>query len=265
MLAGLAEAVGLREPDLHDIRTAVSEACNNVVQHAYPDAEGPLEVDVCVAENRLDVVVRDRGCGVRPVISSALDGRSGLGIPLIQALAERVQFSNAVGEGTEVKMTFATPGVREFGISHQNGPRPDATVAAEPASTVVITLMPALLARTILAHLLSALSARAHFTAERISDSRLLANALSGCAAASDGQDRVNVAIALMSRKLCLRLGPLRADRARELISHPAVVRVAPVLEPIPGARTAAHAKRSQILMLTLADGQWPAKRPSAS
>jgi anti-sigma regulatory factor (Ser/Thr protein kinase) len=260
MLAGLAEAVELNEPDLHDIRSAVSEACNNVVQHAYPEAEGPLEVDVSLAEARLDVIVRDRGCGVRPQIRSAPDSRFGLGIPLIQALAERVQFSGAIGEGTEVKMTFATAGVHELETSHQQGLRSYLTAATEPAGTVLITLMPALLARTILAHLLSALSARAHFSTERISDSRLLADALAGCAPAPDGQDRVNVAIALMPRKLSLRLGPLRADRARELISHPTLVRVAPVLEPIAGDRSAADSKRSQILTLTLAEPHWPAE-----
>jgi anti-sigma regulatory factor (Ser/Thr protein kinase) len=261
MLAGLAEAVELNERDLHDIRSAVSEACNNVVQHAYPEAEGPLEVDVSVGEARLDVVVRDRGCGVRPLISSARDSRFGLGIPLIQALAERVQFSGAMGEGTEVKMTFATAGVREFGISDQKGLRSHVTAATEQAGTVLITLTPALLARTILAHLLSALSARAHLPTERISDSRSLADALAGCAPAPDGQDRVNVAIALMPRKLSLRLGPLRADRARELISHPTLIRVAPVLESIAGDRRAADPKRPQILTLTLAEPHWPAER----
>jgi anti-sigma regulatory factor (Ser/Thr protein kinase) len=254
MLSGLAEAVELNEPDLHDIRAAVSEACNNVVQHAYPEGEGPLEVDVSLAENRLDVVVRDRGCGVRPLIRSALDGRFGLGIPLIQALAERVEFSGAIGEGTEVTMRFPTPGVRDLGTSHQNRLHSDITAAAEPASTVLITLMPAHLARTIVAHLLSAVSARAHFSADRISDSRSLADALAGGAPAPDGQDRVNLAIASMSRKLSLRLGPLRADRARELISHPALARVAPVVEPIAGDRSAADAKRWEILTLTLAE-----------
>jgi anti-sigma regulatory factor (Ser/Thr protein kinase) len=255
MLAGLAETVAVDEPHLHDIRTAVSEACNNVIQHAYPEADGPLEVDVSVAHERLDVVVRDRGDGIRPRISPAPDSRCGLGIPLIQALAERVQFNGAIGEGTEVEMTFATPGVREFGIPQPNRVHSDATAAAEPATTVLITLMPSLLARTVLAHLLGALSARANFSAERISESRVLAGALAGCAPAPDGQDRLNVAIDLMPRKLSLRLGPLRADHTGVLISHPTLVRFAPaVREPMAGDRSAADSKRLQILTLTLSE-----------
>jgi anti-sigma regulatory factor (Ser/Thr protein kinase) len=254
MLAGLAEAIRVDEPDLHDIRTAVSEACNNVVQHAYTAAQGPLEVDVSVADDRLDVVVRDRGSGVRPQISPAPDSPHGFGIPLIQALAERVQFNGAIGEGTEVEMTFATPGVREFGIPEESGVRSDVTAAAEPASTLLITLMPALLARTVLAHLLSALSARANFSSERISDSLILAGALASGAPAADGRDRLNVAIASMPHMLSLRLGPLRADQARKMINHPALVRVAPVLEPTGSDRTAPGSKRPQLLTLTLSE-----------
>jgi serine/threonine-protein kinase RsbW len=260
MLTGLAEAVELDEPDLHDISTAVSEACNNVVQHAYGEAEGPLQVDVSVAKDRLDVVVRDRGHCVRPLIGPALDDRSGRGIRIIQALAERVRFDGAIGEGTEVKMTFSTPGVREFGMAHQGGLRTDMSAAAEPVSAVLVTLMPALLARTVLVHLLDLLSARAHFCAERIADPRRLAGALAGCAPAPDGQDRLNAAIALMPRTLSLRLGPLRTDRAQELISDPALVRLAPVLQPVAGGRRAADSKRSQILALTLAETRWRAK-----
>jgi anti-sigma regulatory factor (Ser/Thr protein kinase) len=261
MLAGLGEAVELDEPNLYDISTAVSEACNNVVQHAYGEAEGPLQVDASVAENRLEVVVRDRGvAGVGPLISRALDDRPGLGIPLMRALAERVQFSGAMGHGTEVKMTFSTPGVRRFGMPRKDDVRSDVTAAAEPASTVLITLMPALLARTVLAHLLSALSARAQFSGERIVDSRTLAAALAGCTPAPDGRDRLNVAIALMPRQLSLRLGPMATHRARDLISHPPLVRLAPALEPVAGGRSAADSKRSQILTLTLAEPRSPGK-----
>ena len=46
MLTGVAETVDLDGSDLNDIRTAVTEACNNVVLHAYQGDEGPLEVEV---------------------------------------------------------------------------------------------------------------------------------------------------------------------------------------------------------------------------
>ena len=35
VLTGVAEALALEGSDLIDIHTAVTEACNNVIQHAY--------------------------------------------------------------------------------------------------------------------------------------------------------------------------------------------------------------------------------------
>jgi len=42
MLAGVAEAVGLDGNDLNDISTAATEACNNVVLHAYEGGKDRL-------------------------------------------------------------------------------------------------------------------------------------------------------------------------------------------------------------------------------
>ena len=35
-LAGLAERIGMDEPGIADLKTVVTEACMNVVVHAYP-------------------------------------------------------------------------------------------------------------------------------------------------------------------------------------------------------------------------------------
>src|SRR5438270_7840798 len=65
-LTGIADAMRLDDGLLSDIKTAVSEACNNVVLHAYDGREGPLEVYICPDEDELDVVVRDEGLGIQP-------------------------------------------------------------------------------------------------------------------------------------------------------------------------------------------------------
>ena len=44
VLAGVAELIGLDPELLDDLKTAVSEACNNVVMHAYEGETGPLTV-----------------------------------------------------------------------------------------------------------------------------------------------------------------------------------------------------------------------------
>src|ERR1035441_9776357 len=63
----LGEAFAVDEQILSNIRLAVTEACTNVVVHAYPDGdEGPLEVLATLQEEKLEVVVRDEGPGIGP-------------------------------------------------------------------------------------------------------------------------------------------------------------------------------------------------------
>jgi anti-sigma regulatory factor (Ser/Thr protein kinase) len=104
----LGETWGIHEQMLSDIRLAVTEACTNVVVHAYPDGEeGPLEVRAERADRELTVAVRDRGRGILPRHDSP---GLGLGLPLIASLAESVQLGHGGEEHTEVRMTFALDG-----------------------------------------------------------------------------------------------------------------------------------------------------------
>jgi serine/threonine-protein kinase RsbW len=104
-LGGLGEAFAVPEKKLSDVRLAVTEACSNVVVHAYPDGhEGPMEVAASMRDGRLTVLVRDWGRGIRPRPDSP---GLGLGLSLIAALAEQVQLGHNDEEHTEVRMTFA--------------------------------------------------------------------------------------------------------------------------------------------------------------
>lgn len=105
VLGGLGEAYDVPEEKLSDIRLAVTEACANVVVHAYPeDRAGQMEVIATMEEETLTVLVRDWGCGIRPRPDSP---GLGLGLSLIAALAESVQLGHGEEERTEVQMTFA--------------------------------------------------------------------------------------------------------------------------------------------------------------
>ena len=100
----LGEAFALDEEILSNIRLAVTEACTNVVVHAYPDEhEGLLEVAATLQADKLEVVVRDKGPGIGPRPGSP---GLGLGLPLIASLAESVQLGRDKDERTEVRMTF---------------------------------------------------------------------------------------------------------------------------------------------------------------
>ncbi len=100
----LGEAFALDQEILFNIRLAVTEACTNVVVHAYPDEhEGLLEVAATLQADKLEVVVRDEGPGIGPRPDSP---GLGLGLPLIASLTESVQLGRDEDERTEVRMTF---------------------------------------------------------------------------------------------------------------------------------------------------------------
>src|SRR5271166_4446215 len=92
VLGGVALSMGFDEGLIADAKTAVSEACSNVVLHAYHGERGPLEVTIGVHAAGLMVVVRDRGGGIQPRRVDDEQGVLGVGLSLIQALTDRVEF-----------------------------------------------------------------------------------------------------------------------------------------------------------------------------
>jgi anti-sigma regulatory factor (Ser/Thr protein kinase) len=101
---GLSDALDVPDEVLSDIKLAVTEACTNVVVHAYAGLEeGPLAVAATVQGDRLVVVVRDRGRGILPRPDSP---GLGLGLPLIATLAESLELGTDADQNTEVRMIF---------------------------------------------------------------------------------------------------------------------------------------------------------------
>ena len=101
---GFAEVLTVDEQTLADIKLAVTEACTNVVMHAYEaDAPGALEVEASFDDERLTVVIRDSGRGIVPRPDSP---GLGLGLPLIATLAESLELGTDETDNTEVRMTF---------------------------------------------------------------------------------------------------------------------------------------------------------------
>jgi anti-sigma regulatory factor (Ser/Thr protein kinase) len=105
-LAGVADALDFDASVLADMKMAVTEACTNVVVHAY-DEEGMLEVEMLAAEDGLTIVVRDHGTGIQPRPARSGAPALGLGLPLIAALSDAFELRGSTGVGTEVRMTFA--------------------------------------------------------------------------------------------------------------------------------------------------------------
>jgi serine/threonine-protein kinase RsbW len=218
MLSGVAQAISLDRGDLNDIRTAVTEACNNVVLHAYGDSEGLLDVEVCLDESAFTVTVRDHGGGISPRSEASSETSAGIGLHVIQTLAHEVEFKDTAGGGTEVQMSFLTPhvGVVETPPAHDRD-LPTLTLAGSP-STTLVSIAPIGLAETVLPRIVSALAARAHFSTDRISDAQLLADALVAHAPEAVSGDHLNIGLNIEPRDLELRIAPLETGRARGLL-----------------------------------------------
>ena len=109
---GLGDALDVDDQVLADVKLAVTEACTNVVVHAYPDGDGPMEIAADLLDGRLAVAVRDEGRGMLPRPDSP---GLGLGLPLIATLAETLELGRSSDNRTEVRMTFKIDMGGEFG------------------------------------------------------------------------------------------------------------------------------------------------------
>src|SRR5215469_14117230 len=141
MLGGVAELLSIDPELLDDLKTSVSEACNNVVLHAYGGEPGPMEVGLFVTDDRFSVRVSDEGVGM-PAPPPAGDVSQGIGLSVIRALTEDVQFSSAPGGGTEVRMDFS---VRRDGRKLFEAPptaSSDADMTRSEEGEVIVSLSP---------------------------------------------------------------------------------------------------------------------------
>jgi anti-sigma regulatory factor (Ser/Thr protein kinase) len=108
-LGALGETLDIDSETLSDVKLAITEACTNVVVHAYDgDGEGPMEVAASIQPGDvLTVVVRDNGRGIAPRADTP---GLGLGLPLIATLSESVELTRNPDDQTEVRMTFRLDG-----------------------------------------------------------------------------------------------------------------------------------------------------------
>ena len=104
-VAELAREVGASEEAVAAVKLAVSEACTNVVVHAYRGRPpGAIHLRAKVQGDELQVEVLDDGPGIVPRPDSP---GLGLGLALIATLADSVELEHPSGGApTTVRMTF---------------------------------------------------------------------------------------------------------------------------------------------------------------
>ncbi len=225
-LGGLAGSVGIHESLLADMKTAVSEACNNVVLHAYADERGPLEVYVCPDAHEIEVVVRDEGTGIQPREPEPEAAMQGVGLSLIQALTEKVEFGGGADQGTEVRMTFRSERPLDL-----NGEVAGAGAELDPPRGDIVVSASGQLVAPVLGSVIAVLAARAGFSVERLSEAQIVTDAIAAHAAEAFPGRHVHAAIDTADRRLDLRVGPLVDGGGDRLVASSAVGGLAPVLE----------------------------------
>jgi len=248
-LAGAIEVLGLAESRLLDINTAVSEACNNVVVHAYEGEHGPLEVFLCVQGSELEVVVRDDGVGIRPRAPEPGLEVQGLGLSLIQTLSDRVEFLGGVNQGTEVRMAFSLNGQSEAWLRDI----PDETKdVRRPPGELVIAVSAGPLAAPVLGRVIAMLAARADFSLEGISEAQLVTDSLAANVPRVIVGKNIQLGIDSPAEQLLVRVGPLEEGGSSRIMDASALGDLPPVLERLTKEHHVEGSPDGEILNLTL-------------
>lgn len=96
--------------ELGDIRTAVSEAVANCIEHAYPDKIGIITLRCRILNGKtLDIVVKDKGIGImEPNLGS-------MGFTMMKSLMTAFSVISEPGKGTTVHMRK-----RIYGADHNS-------------------------------------------------------------------------------------------------------------------------------------------------
>jgi serine/threonine-protein kinase RsbW len=105
-LSGLARLRPLEDETLADLKLALTEACSNSVRHAYPNADGPVEILFELHPDRLVIEVTDAGGGFDPTVARDADALSegGLGIAIIRAVADELEIgARPNGSGSRLR------------------------------------------------------------------------------------------------------------------------------------------------------------------
>jgi serine/threonine-protein kinase RsbW len=248
-VGGAIDVLELEESRLLDINAAVSEACNNVVIHAYDDREGPMRVQLQIEANQLEVIVSDDGVGIRPGPPDEELEIQGLGLSVIQTLTDRTEFFGGVSQGTEVRMAFALDTRPAAAVEDTAA---SGVEAGQPPGEFAIAVTAGSLAAPVLGRVIAMLAARAGFSLEGISEAQLVTDAVAARAPGVVVGDLIQLGIDRREGQLEVRVGPLRNRGATELVDSSALGDLPPLLERLTRRHRVESFEHGELLALTL-------------
>jgi serine/threonine-protein kinase RsbW len=245
-LAGLAEALDMDASVVADLKTVVTEACTNVVVHAYdPEVIGPMEVEAWPEEDCLLIAVRDYGHGIRPLADVEQQSLR-LGLPLIAALTYSFEVRGEVDRGTEVRMKIP---ITENGASAIG--RPPADLERLDETRIGIGVGEAL--APVLSRVISMFATRADFSVDRLSDAVLLSDAIS--AGGRDGfpDGTARIAVSEEEDLFEVRVGPLVEGGGERLLEGMRIPELGVSLETLADEIRVDSSPEGEVLVVRIA------------
>jgi len=104
VMLAFGDTLDLPRRVVEDVRLAVTEACTNVVRHAYDDDDGLMDIQIRPYPDRLDIEVADTGRGIGT--STDREG-PGFGLPMMATLADTLEIDRTTESGSRVAMSFS--------------------------------------------------------------------------------------------------------------------------------------------------------------
>lgn len=213
MATAAGEALGFDDELLSDVNTAVSEACNNVILHAYAEGPGPFSVALGLAPDGVTAQIRDHGCGIRHA-APEYEGIK-VGLALMSAIADRAEFISMPEGGTEVRLFFRAP--TEAAKASAAAPSEPLHLRAAVSGDVVLTVSPVDLLAPVLGRLGRTLAPSAGFSLDRCSEVYLVTDALGAHAERAAGSQSISVALGAHDQRLEFAVAPLRSGMSDRL------------------------------------------------
>jgi anti-sigma regulatory factor (Ser/Thr protein kinase) len=234
-----------------DLKTVVTEACTNVVVHAYdPETGGPMEVEAWPEGGFLFVSVRDRGHGIRPLADVEHQSLR-LGLALIAALTESFEVRGEVEKGTEVVMKVP---ISPNGADHKS-----LAAAPERADEMRIDIGVGAALAPVLSRVISMFAARADFSVDRLSDAVLLSDAISAGGPAGFPDGTAHIAVSEDDGAFEVRVGPLIEGGGQRLLDGLRIPDLGGSLETLADEVRVDDSDAGEVLVVRIAGESAPA------
>ncbi|MEG1008972.1 MAG: anti-sigma F factor [Clostridia bacterium] len=105
-------SINITIDDLMDVKTAVSEAVTNSIEHGYCDSVGKINIICSIEDNNITITVIDYGIGIEdielattPTYTSKPElEHAGLGFSIMESFMDTIQIDSSLNNGTKIVM-----------------------------------------------------------------------------------------------------------------------------------------------------------------